>query len=352
VWLKDVTLGRIAPFGDATRVTLPMVLLGLMLLNAGLGVQISSQGELLRTAPLLAAGLVANLLVPLAFLFVMTQALRPWHEPDEAQCLLVGLALVAAMPVAGSSTAWSQNNNGNLSVSLGLVLLSTLLSPLTTPLSLHVIGQVASGGDGDELGRLASASTGGFLIVCVALPSVLGLLGRRAVGGARIDRIKPHLKLVNSLTLLALNYTNGAVALPRVVAYPDWDFLVLTLAVAMALCAAAFACGWWLGRLFRADRAARTALMFGLGMSNNGSGLVLAGVALAGQPGAMLPIIVYNLVQHLVAGAAAYLLNGGRSARQALPPNATPPLAPTSGKRLAHAGMRPAPGSPAAFPPP
>src|SRR5207248_9478803 len=110
-------------------------------------------------------------------LLVVNLVLRPWPEPDEAQYLLVGLALVAAMPVAGSSTAWSQNNNGDLTVSLGLVLLSTLLSPLTTPLSLHAVGRMASGGYADELGRLAAIGTGGFLTVCVALPSGLGILG-------------------------------------------------------------------------------------------------------------------------------------------------------------------------------
>jgi predicted Na+-dependent transporter len=37
-------------------------------------------------------------------------------------------------------------------------------------------------------------------------------------------------------------------------------------------------------------------------MSNNGTGLVLA--ASVGVPGeALLPVLVYNLIQHLVAGA-------------------------------------------------
>ena len=42
-------------------------------------------------------------------------------------------------------------------------------------------------------------------------------------------------------------------------------------------------------------------------MNNNGTGLVLASVALADHPRVMLPIILYNLVQHLVAGSVAYL---------------------------------------------
>jgi BASS family bile acid:Na+ symporter len=123
-----------------------------------------------------------------------------------------------------------------------------------------------------------------------------------------VDAARPQLKLVNSVILLLLNYGNGAVSLPGAVAYPDWDFLAVILAATVGLCVTAFVCGWWLGQVFRAEWPRRVALMFGLGMSNNGSGLVLAGLTLAALPQAMLPLIVYNLVQHLVAGTASFLL--------------------------------------------
>ena len=50
--------------------------------------------------------------------------------------------------------------------------------------------------------------------------------------------------------------------------------------------------------------------MFGLGMNNNGTGLVLALMTLVDDPLVMLPIIFYNLVQHLVASVVdrAFLL--------------------------------------------
>ena len=145
----------------------------------------------------------------------------------------------------------------------------------------------------------------------MALPSLLGILGRRAFGGARVDSARPLLKLVNCLDLLLLNYTNAATSLPQALRQPDWDFLLLTLGIVLALCVVPFASGWWLGGLLGAGRAGRTALMFGLGMSNNGSGLVLAGVALAEHPRALLPILFYNLVQHLVAAGATMLLCRG-----------------------------------------
>jgi len=309
LWLKDLSLLEFHLLGEKARVTSSMLMLAVLLLNAGLGADTSRSGELLGGLPLLGAGLAASLLVPLAFTSGVAVVLWPWHEPDEVQSLVVGLALVAAMPIAGSSTAWSQNNNGDLSLSLALVLVSTLLSPLTTPAVLHAASWLTSGEYTRELRGLATGGTGFFLLACVALPSLLGMLGRRLLGADRIGGARPQLRLVNYLVLLLLNYGNGAGSLPQAVAYPDWDFLLLILAATVTLCVTAFLAGWWLGLLFGADRSRRTALMFGLGMSNNGSGLVLAGMALAGYPRVMLPILVYNLVQHLVAGVAAFLLS-------------------------------------------
>jgi predicted Na+-dependent transporter len=76
--------------------------------------------------------------------------------------------------------------------------------------------------------------------------------------------------------------------------------MVLPVAVTAAL---ALGLAWW-GVACRvgADYSQQTALMFGLGMTNHGIGLVLAATALAGHPQVMLPILFYNLVQHVAAG--------------------------------------------------
>jgi BASS family bile acid:Na+ symporter len=76
--------------------------------------------------------------------------------------------------------------------------------------------------------------------------------------------------------------------------------------------------------------------MYGLGMNNNGTGLVLAGAALAAHPQVLLPIIVYNLVQHLVAGAVGAIL--GDTPRT--PPAGTPAYASDSAGRPIMAGAR------------
>jgi BASS family bile acid:Na+ symporter len=317
LWVREVSLGEVELLGGRVGVTLPPLMLALVLFNAGLGVRSGRLRGLLRNPLVLLGGLLANLVVPLLFILGMSQTLRVWHNPVEVQCILVGLALVASMPVAGSSTAWSQNANGDLALSLGLVVFSTCLSPVTTPAVLHAVGWVASGDYADCLHTLAAGGTSLFLAAYVMLPSLAGVCARSIFGEERLRKAKPVLKLVNAVNLLLLCYANAAVALPAVVADPDWDFLAVMLTIVVALCVAGFGSGWAVARVLGADEARRTSLMFGLGMNNNGSGLVLAATALAHLPGVMLPVLFYNLVQHVVAAVTGRLGSGN--------PRATPP---------------------------
>jgi BASS family bile acid:Na+ symporter len=169
---------------------------------------------------------------------------------------------------------------------------------------LHAAGWVAAGEYADALRGLAAGGVSSFLAVYVLAPSVAGILARAAIGEARAVRVRPHLKVSGTAALLALCYANAAAALPQTVREPDWDYLAVMLLVVALMCVGGFAAGGALGRLLGADRAQRASLMFGLGMSNNGTGLVVAAGALAHLPAVMLPIICYNLVQHVVAGCA------------------------------------------------
>jgi BASS family bile acid:Na+ symporter len=129
---RSVSVGEIALLHQPVNLSLPVLALAALLLNAGLGVQVSRLRRLARRPAALLAGLAANLQVPVCYTFGVSLVMGAWHNPDEVQTILVGLALVASMPIAGSSTAWSQNADGDLALSLDLVLGSTLVSPVTT----------------------------------------------------------------------------------------------------------------------------------------------------------------------------------------------------------------------------
>jgi BASS family bile acid:Na+ symporter len=305
------------PGGATVAITLPMVMLGFLLVVAGIGAKTAELRHLARRPALPVVGLVANVAVPILFAFVAAALLSFWHSPDEAQSVLVGLAMIGAMPIAGASTAWSQNADGNVALSLGLVLGSTALSPVLTPLGLHAVGWVTRGDYSEDLHELARQGSAAFVWLAVVIPSVLGLALRLAAGARRVEPWMPALKLLNLADLLVLNYVNAAAALPKVVAQPDWDFAAITLGITGALCATAFALGGVVARAFGGDERDVIALTFGLGMNNNGTGLVLAESALADHPLVLLPILLYNLVQQIAAGVVD--AGARRRARSASP---------------------------------
>ena len=307
--IRSVTFGDIPIFHTTIHVSLLLLLLATLMFNAGLGVKTSHLKSLLQKTGVLLTGLIANLAIPMIYIFCVTLVMRLWYEPDEAQHILVGLALVAAMPIAGASTTWAQNSSGNLALSLGLVLSSTVLSPVITPMALHVFGEMASAEYERVLQDLAAYGSGAFLGLWIVLPSVLGLCVRFAVPEPQLTTVMPFIKLINAVVLLLLNYSNASVSLPQAVADHDFDFLAVTVGITAGLCFAAFASGYGLSRLFKLDQADRVSLMYGLGMNNNGTGLVLASLVLASYPRVMVPIICYNLVQHLVAGSIHEVLS-------------------------------------------
>lgn len=317
LWIRSVDLGNVDALQLRLSFPLPSVLLGLLLFNGGLGVNPAELKHLLGKPLVALGGVAGNLLTPLAFILAIAISMRLWHNPDEAQQILVGLALVASMPIAGASTAWAQNANGNLALSLGLVVLTTALSPLLTPLVLHAVGFLATGDYSEDLHELASGGAISFLGTWIVLPSLLGILSRSLLGDRRMAMAMPYLKLSNYCVLVLLNYSNASLALPNVMSQPDKDFLTVMLVIVIALCIAGFISGYGLTRIFRADRKETASLMFGLGMNNNGAGLVLASMELGDHPEVMLPVIFYNLIQHLVASFVDFFLFRGPRARQA-----------------------------------
>jgi BASS family bile acid:Na+ symporter len=303
MWLRGVSFGSLQIPGAAPlKITLSLCMLAFLLFNAGLGIKVQELRGLVKRPLPLGAGLIANIAVPIALILAVHGLMRLWHNNDEVQNLLVGLALIIAMPIAGSSATWSQNANGNLSLSLGLVFFSTLLSPFTTPFVLRVFGGITIGDYSEDLQEMAHEGTDLFLLVTVVLPSLIGMAVHFVLGEQRVARLKPTLKLINFVFLLLLNYSNASSALPQVLRNTDWDFLALIYGTTLVVCAAAFIAGWLIATLLRSDAAERAALIFGLGMNNNGTGLVLAATALSDHPNVLLPMIFYTLVQQVLAG--------------------------------------------------
>lgn len=308
LWFRHVQFGEVqGTDGGTVKVTISLLMLSFLLFNAGLGIKVQELAGLWKRPIVIILGFIANIAVPILLVIALRGLVRV-DEPDELQNLLVGLAMIVSMPIAGSSTAWSQNANGNVSLSLGLVFLSTVLSPITTPLVLNTFGSITTGDYASDLHELAVQGTKDFLLLTVVIPSVVGILVNVLLGSKRTAAIKPYLKLANFVVLLLLNYSNAATSLPQAFSNPDPDFLAFSSGMAIVLCVAAFAAGWSIARFLKTNKADQASLMFGLGMNNNGTGLVLAATALSDHPAVMVPIIFYTLVQQVMAALVDWKL--------------------------------------------
>jgi len=275
-----------------------------LLLNAGLGVKWRSLKCLAHKPQLILWGLSLRAGFPIAMAIALALYNRLSEGPVHYGSLVVALTFIGALPVAGAAPAWAQNVNGNVVLALGLTLVSTLLSPITIPLGIDIAAHLTTGTFASELQHLVNAGTELFLVFAIAAPCAIAVAARATLGEERIAHAMPTLKLVNLTALLLLNYINAAVALPQAMAHPDWPFLVLTVVIICITCLFSFAAGPWLARAFKSRREDGFALMFSMGMCNNGSGLVLVASAFQNHPHALQTLVLYGVIQQLMAGVA------------------------------------------------
>ena len=73
--------------------------------------------------------------------------------------------------------------------------------------------------------NLAAYGSAAFLGLWIVVPSLLGLGMRIVAPEAQLTALMPVTKLINSVVLLLLNYSNGSVSLPQAVADRGYDFL-------------------------------------------------------------------------------------------------------------------------------
>lgn len=288
---------------DVFRPGLSHLLVALLLFLAALGVDVQRLPSVARRPALVFAALASSWLAPAAVVLLAWWFLPLVTDSTVASLLLVGFALVAAMPVANSAAAWTQQSRGELSWTLALVVLSIVVCPGVIPLVLKLLGLSFSDIEAKALDSLTHEFTGLKFVVWVLAPTGLGMLTRWLVGPERVTRHRPSVLVLSAGTLLLLNYINAAAALPRMQDEFRFAWLLVCVAAAIAMCIAGFAVARLLGRWFETPLQTVIALDYSLTMKNTGLALALASEVLEEQPIVFLPVFTVTLVQHLFAGA-------------------------------------------------
>jgi BASS family bile acid:Na+ symporter len=298
LYLRSFTWGN--PY--AGEITAPMLLLALLLFCAAAVVQWEQVWHLLARPGVLLVALCASWLVPCLFVTLLGGTLANLLPGDMASGMIVGLALVAAMPVANSSVAWTQNSRGNVALGLGLIVLSIVISPVATPQMLNLMGFALSEDATAQTQQLVSRFSGLFFIVWVILPSLAGMVFNRWVGAAEIARNRGAIRLVSAIALLTLNYTNASLAMPQVFERAAPKSILICAGLAIALQLVGVGTAWIVSRWMSLDEPSGIALVFAFSMKHTGLALVLAGEVLESEPRVILLIVLATLLQHILAG--------------------------------------------------
>ncbi|CAL2067790.1 MULTISPECIES: sodium-dependent transporter [Streptomyces] len=249
------------------------------------------------------AGLAAHLLTAFALAPATALVMYGTGLRGPVDGLSAAVALIAAAPVAAAATVWI-GRDGEVTALLAVVLLSALLSPLTMPTTLGLLGHVLpSAGHTRALVDGAAGQARALLTGAVALPCSLGLLARRCVPAAVSGRLLPGAPLVAIAAMLALTYVNATAAVPVLHREP-WTIVALCAAVGWGVCRLAFLVGSLTARVLRLPPGAGATVTLACGMSNVSVSTVIVVQALPGQPHALLVALVYGLTQKVSARRA------------------------------------------------
>jgi BASS family bile acid:Na+ symporter len=268
----------------------------LIVFGVSLGLK-ASDFRFLRQRPLVFFGGVAAQVIglPLAT-FLIVLALGP------PASIALGMIVVACCPGGSSSNLLTFLARGDVAYSVSLTATSSLVAALLTPLSIifwsDLYPPTATLLDTLDFRPLA------FLIqtaTLLALPLIAGMSIARLAPGLAARARRP-VTLAGAFILGAVILYGAAHLLPVL-----GGAIALIGPIAVVHNAAAFAVGAVAGRLMRAEKAIRRALVFEVGIQNSGLAIVILLGQLKGLGGAAAIAAVWG-IWHLVAGGVIVLI--------------------------------------------
>ncbi|MGW3099558.1 sodium-dependent transporter [Streptomyces sp. NPDC001102] len=283
------------------RVHTASVLLSLVLFSAGLQVPVRALAGLLRSPKALLAGLVLHLAIPFAVIPAVAFLLHQTPDSDGGSGLITAMILIAAMPIAAGATVWTSKGHGDQPTMVGLVLVSTLLSPITIPFLISSLLPLLDSSYSKSLAATAHATQGGFALVGVVLPCAAGLLCRLLVPPFWLHRLLAVVVPAALAGSLVLTYVNASGALGSFVAHPRPLLFAAALATAAMVCLTSFTLGRIAARILRLNTSSASSLTLACGMNNSSASAVLIATALPDKPHLLLPVLAYGLLQKTAA---------------------------------------------------
>jgi BASS family bile acid:Na+ symporter len=202
--------------------------------------------------------------------------------------LLVGVMLVGTCPGGTASNVITYLSKGDVSLSVGMTSVNTLLSPLLTPALTYLFLRTSV--HVDVKAMIFS------IIQVVAVPIGLGIL---------INKLMPKVCEKIKDILPCISVTAICLIIAAVVSHNSAKILftgAVIFAVVILHNLLGYVCGYLVGVLFKMDISRKKAVAIEIGMQNSGLATTLAGSAFPDLSMATVPGAIFS-VWHNISGA-------------------------------------------------
>jgi BASS family bile acid:Na+ symporter len=249
---------------------------------------IGSNFKDLRRVMMLPQPIIANLIILHLAMPLLGWAAGSIFFPGD-ELTQTGFVLLFVIPTGVVSLVWVTIYGGNIALTLALILLDTLLSPLIVPLSLSLIV-------GAKV-HMEPLDIMGGLLWMVVIPSLIGMTLNQLTKGKIKKAWGPNLAPFSKIGLFVVVSINSSVVAPYL---KQFNLKLLEIIIiAFVLAAFGYILGWLVAHWMKWDREVTIALTINSGMRNLSAGAVLA-ISFFPPPVA-LPVIAGMLFQQILA---------------------------------------------------
>lgn len=252
----------------------------------------SFKGMLKHPGPIIITLICLHILMPL-FACGVGRILYP-DDPF----IVTGIVLAMTIPAGITSFVWVVIYQGNRTLTLSIILISSLLSPFVVPFNLAMLL-----GESVQINSMQMMKGLWWMVV---FPSLLGMMFNSLTKKETITRLDDILTPITKVGLGFVVMLNGAVIAPYMKETMSERLLLVGMTV-FAIALSGYVLSYFIAKLTGQDKESIVSMTFSGGMRNISAGAVLATTYF--PPSAAVPVVLGMLFQQLSATMFGKILN-------------------------------------------
>ncbi len=276
-----------------TKIILPLSLF-LIMFGIGISLKISDFKNIFKYPKAIVTGIIGQLVLLPLIALVLAVLFKLSAE------LAVGLIIIALAPGGATSNMFTYLFKGDVSLSVSLTLLISLITPFTIPV-LTSLGMLYFMESSTQF-ELPVIKTIVQLLVITIIPIALGMLAlnRAPVLARKVENVLKWFSIFFLFLIIALIIMKNSENMGSFFAQAGLATLVLNIMVLIL--------GYQLGNLAKLGRKQSIAIGFEVGIQNGTLALVVAGT-LIGNTTMMIPAVTYSIIMFITGAVFGWFIS-------------------------------------------